>query len=215
VAISNVDRLRLPRADGVGSASSSRATTRRRSCVYGGRHRRRWYPITPSSSLAEAFARHCGRYRVDPETRKHRYASSRPRTSWPRSHGDRRRVNGARAFPRPPPRHLADAGIHRPRLFAEIPAVTSTPARRPVDRHADAQPAIGRPRLRLSSHGDTKHVLLFPEYPTSASRWAPSRSTSPTGFRRRSSSSSTRHRHERAAVRAAPWDDNSASIAAR
>src|SRR5204863_1333972 len=33
-----------------------------------------WYPITPSSSLAEAFIKHCQKYRVDPATGKNRYA---------------------------------------------------------------------------------------------------------------------------------------------
>src|SRR4051812_48658986 len=42
--------------------------------VYGGATVCAWYPITPSSSLAEAFQRHCSRYRVDPVTKKNRYA---------------------------------------------------------------------------------------------------------------------------------------------
>ena len=43
-------------------------------CVFGGATVAAWYPITPSSSLAEAFATHCNRYRRDPETKKKRYA---------------------------------------------------------------------------------------------------------------------------------------------
>src|SRR5436853_7327125 len=42
--------------------------------VYGGATVCAWYPITPSSSLAEAFTRHCARHRVDPQTGTHRYA---------------------------------------------------------------------------------------------------------------------------------------------
>src|SRR6185312_8898563 len=42
--------------------------------VYGGATVCAWYPITPSSSLAEAFEKYCARLRVDPETGKHRYA---------------------------------------------------------------------------------------------------------------------------------------------
>src|SRR3989304_6768987 len=42
--------------------------------VYGGATVCAWYPITPSSSLAEAFIRHCHKYRVDPATGKHRFA---------------------------------------------------------------------------------------------------------------------------------------------
>src|SRR6187401_3197632 len=43
-------------------------------CVYGGATVAAWYPITPSSSLAEAFAKHCRKYRTDPATNKARYA---------------------------------------------------------------------------------------------------------------------------------------------
>ena len=42
--------------------------------MYGGATVAAWYPITPSSSLAEAFARHCRKYRDDPDTGKSRYA---------------------------------------------------------------------------------------------------------------------------------------------
>ena len=37
-------------------------------CVYGGATVCAWYPITPSSSLAEAFQRYCSKLRVDPAT---------------------------------------------------------------------------------------------------------------------------------------------------
>ena len=42
--------------------------------VYGGATVCAWYPITPSTSLAEAFERNCERYRVDPATGKKNYA---------------------------------------------------------------------------------------------------------------------------------------------
>jgi len=35
-------------------------------CVYGGATVCAWYPITPSSSLAESFQKYCMKYRVDP-----------------------------------------------------------------------------------------------------------------------------------------------------
>src|ERR1044072_9068807 len=41
---------------------------------YGGAPGGAWYPITPSSSVAEAFQRHCPRYRSDPKTKTNRYA---------------------------------------------------------------------------------------------------------------------------------------------
>ncbi len=43
-------------------------------CVYGGATVCAWYPITPSSSLADAFTSHCKRLRHDPETKKAKYA---------------------------------------------------------------------------------------------------------------------------------------------
>ncbi|MGN6113916.1 MAG: 2-oxoacid:acceptor oxidoreductase family protein, partial [Nitrobacter sp.] len=42
--------------------------------VYGGASVCAWYPITPSSSLAEAFTRHCQRMRVDTATKKNKFA---------------------------------------------------------------------------------------------------------------------------------------------
>src|SRR5689334_20932284 len=43
-------------------------------CVYGGATVCAWYPITPSSSLAEAFQRYCSRLRTDKETNKNKFA---------------------------------------------------------------------------------------------------------------------------------------------
>jgi 2-oxoglutarate ferredoxin oxidoreductase subunit alpha len=43
-------------------------------CVYGGASVCAWYPITPSSSLAESFQAYCQKLRVDPETGEHRFA---------------------------------------------------------------------------------------------------------------------------------------------
>jgi 2-oxoglutarate ferredoxin oxidoreductase subunit alpha len=42
--------------------------------VYGGATVCAWYPITPSSSLADAFGSHCKKLRHDPETGKAKYA---------------------------------------------------------------------------------------------------------------------------------------------
>ncbi len=76
--------------------------------------------------------------------------------------------------------------------FAEIPAVIFDVQR--------AGPSTGMPTrtqqcdilsCAYASHGDTKHVLLFPEDPAEASSSAPRPSISPTGCRRRSSSCST------------------------
>jgi 2-oxoglutarate ferredoxin oxidoreductase subunit alpha len=126
-----------------------------------------WYPITPSSSLAEAFQKYCQKYRVDAEGRA-RYAVIQAEdeiasigmvvgAGW----------NGARAFTT-----TAGPGISLMNefiglaYFAEIP-VTIIDVQR-------GGPSTGMPtRTQQSdilacahaSHGDTKHVLLFPEDP--------------------------------------------------
>ncbi|HSW23765.1 MAG TPA: 2-oxoacid:acceptor oxidoreductase family protein, partial [Burkholderiaceae bacterium] len=43
-------------------------------CVYGGATVCAWYPITPSSSVAEAFEKYCRKFRVDKSTGRNRYA---------------------------------------------------------------------------------------------------------------------------------------------
>src|SRR5437868_2218334 len=43
-------------------------------CVYGGATVCAWYPITPSSSLAEAFTFYCSKLRVDKATGKNKFA---------------------------------------------------------------------------------------------------------------------------------------------
>ena len=144
-------------------------------CVYGGATVAAWYPITPSSSLAEAFANHCRRYRIDPETKKKRYAIIQAEdelssigmvigAAW----------NGARAFTA-----TSGPGISLMQefiglaYFAEIPAVIFDVQR--------GSPSTGMPTRTQqadilscahASHGDTKHVLLFPEDPHEAFAFA-------------------------------------------
>jgi 2-oxoglutarate ferredoxin oxidoreductase subunit alpha len=161
--------LRVKRADAVGKRIFLEGNNAAAlGCVYGGATVAAWYPITPSSSLAEAFARHCGRYRVDPETKKHRYAVVQAEdelasigmvigAAW----------NGARAFTA-----TSGPGISLMQefiglaYFAEIPAVIFDVQR--------GGPSTGMPTrtqqsdvlaCAYASHGDTKHVLLFPEDP--------------------------------------------------
>jgi len=136
--------------------------------VYGGATVCAWYPITPSSSLAEAFASQCRKFRTDKATEKKRYAVVQAEdelasigmvigASW----------NGARAFT-----STSGPGISLMQefiglaYFAEIPAVifdvqrggpsTGMPTR---TQQADILSAA------YASHGDTKHVLLLPEDP--------------------------------------------------
>src|ERR1700740_936784 len=69
--------LRLERADKVGNrifVTGNDAAAL--GCVYGGASVAAWYPITPSSSLAEAFSGHCHRLRRDPETKNKSFAIS-------------------------------------------------------------------------------------------------------------------------------------------
>src|SRR4030088_2206022 len=61
--------LRLRRADAVGDRIFVEGNAAAAlGALYGGATVCAWYPITPSSSLAEAFQRHCARYRTDPST---------------------------------------------------------------------------------------------------------------------------------------------------
>jgi 2-oxoglutarate/2-oxoacid ferredoxin oxidoreductase subunit alpha len=137
--------------------------------VYGGATVCAWYPITPSSSLADAFTRHCGRLRVEPATNQRRYAIIQAEdelasvgiaigAGW----------NGCRAFTATsgPGISLMTEFIGLA-YFAEIPVVI-------VDVQRGG-PATGMPTrtqqsdllaCAYASHGDTKHPLLFPEDPT-------------------------------------------------
>ncbi len=136
--------------------------------VYGGATVCAWYPITPSSSLAEAFQRYCARLRVDKESGKNRHAIVQAEdelasiglvvgAGW----------NGARAFTATsgPGISLMTEFIGLA-YFAEIP-VTIVDVQR-------GGPSTGMPTrtqqsdvlaCAYASHGDTKHVLLFPEDP--------------------------------------------------
>jgi len=136
--------------------------------VYGGATVAAWYPITPSSSMAEAFSKHCRKYRTDPDSGRARYAVVQAEdelasigmvigAAW----------NGARAFTctSGPGISLMSEFIGLA-YFAEIPAVIFDVQR--------AGPSTGMPTrtqqsdvlaCAYASHGDTKHVLLFPEDP--------------------------------------------------
>ncbi len=164
--------LTLRRADAVGDRifieGNSAAAL---GAVYGGATVCAWYPITPSSSLADAFGSHCRRLRVDPATKQNRFAIVQAEdelasigivigAAW----------NGARAFTT-----TSGPGISLMQeflglaYFAEVPAVIFDVQR--------AGPSTGMPTrtqqgdlisCAYASHGDTKHVLLFPEDPAEA-----------------------------------------------
>jgi len=162
--------LRVQRAQAVGSKifveGNSAAAL---GAIYGGATVCAWYPITPSSSLAESFIRHAQKHRIDPATSKRRYAVIQAEdelasigmvigAGW----------NGARAFT-----CTSGPGISLMQeflglaYFGEIPVVVIDVQR--------GGPSTGMPTrtqqsdilaCAFASHGDTKHVLLFPEDPT-------------------------------------------------
>lgn len=136
--------------------------------IYGGATVCAWYPITPSTSVAEAFEQHANKLRVDPECGRRRFAIIQAEdelsaigivigAGW----------NGARSF-------TATSGPGVSLMteflglayFAEIPAVLIDVQR--------SGPSTGMPTRTqqgdlissaYASHGDTKHVMLFPATP--------------------------------------------------
>jgi 2-oxoglutarate/2-oxoacid ferredoxin oxidoreductase subunit alpha len=143
--------------------------------VYGGATVCAWYPITPSTSLAEAFESNCARYRIDPATGKKNYAIVQAEdeiaaigvavgAGW----------NGARAFTA-----TSGPGVSLMQeffglaYFAEVPVVLFDVQR--------GGPSTGMPTrtqqsdllaAAFASHGDTKHVLLIPDGPGEAFEFA-------------------------------------------
>ena len=137
-------------------------------CVYAGATVGAWYPITPSTSLMDAFRGFCAEYRIDPESGKRTYAIIQAEdelaaigmvmgASW----------MGARAFtPTSGPGISLMSEFIGFGYYAEIPAVIFNVQR--------TGPSTGMPTrtqqsdilsCAYASHGDTKHVLLFPADP--------------------------------------------------
>ncbi|MCZ6617870.1 MAG: 2-oxoacid:acceptor oxidoreductase subunit alpha [Gammaproteobacteria bacterium] len=136
--------------------------------LYGGATVCAWYPITPSTSVAEAFEKYALQLRVDPDSGERKFAFIQAEdelsaigivigAAW----------NGARAFTA-----TSGPGISLMTeflglaYFAEIPAVIFDVQR--------SGPSTGMPTrtqqgdllaAAYASHGDTKHVLLFPSTP--------------------------------------------------
>ena len=136
--------------------------------IYGGATVLTWYPITPSTSVAKAFQTYAKKLRIDSETGKNKFAIVQAEdelsaigmvlgASW----------NGARSFTA-----TSGAGISLMNEFiglayyAEIPATLINVQR--------GGPSTGMPTrtqqadllaCAYASHGDTKHVLLFPSNP--------------------------------------------------
>jgi 2-oxoglutarate ferredoxin oxidoreductase subunit alpha len=136
--------------------------------IYAGATVAAWYPITPSTSVINAFEKYCKKLRVDSETGKNKFAIVQAEdelaaigmvigANW----------NGARAFT-----STSGAGVSLMTeflglaYFAEIPLVLINVQR--------GGPSTGMPTrtqqsdilsCAYASHGDTKQVLLFPSTP--------------------------------------------------
>jgi len=137
--------------------------------IYGGASVVSWYPITPSTSLVSAFEDYARQMRIDPVTGKNNFSIVQAEdelaaigmaigANW----------NGARAFTA-----TSGPGVSLMSEFlglayyAEIPVVL-------VDVQRSG-PSTGMPTrtqqsdlilAAYASHGDTKHILLFPSNPT-------------------------------------------------
>ncbi|MBR9910725.1 MAG: 2-oxoacid:acceptor oxidoreductase subunit alpha [Gammaproteobacteria bacterium] len=162
-------KVRVERRDLVGDSilvSGNSATGL--GAVYGGATVAGWYPITPSTSVIEAFEKYARRLRIDPGTGKNNFAIAQAEDElaaigmvigacW----------NGARSF-------TATSGPGVSLMseflglayFAEVPVVLVDVQR--------AGPSTGMPTrtqqsditsAAYASHGDTKQILLFPSTP--------------------------------------------------
>ena len=137
-------------------------------CLYAGATVGAWYPITPSTSLMDAFRSFCARFRTDPETGRRDYMIVQAEDElaaigivigamW----------NGARAFtPTSGPGISLMEEFIGLAYYAEIPAVIFDVQR--------VGPSTGMPTrtqqcdllaCAYASHGDTRHVMLFPDSP--------------------------------------------------
>ena len=161
--------LRVERRDKVGDQIMIDGNT---ACglgaIYAGATVAAWYPITPSTSVVQAFEKYAQRLRTNPDTGKRKYAVIQAEDElaaigvvigamW----------NGARAFTATsgPGVSLMNEFIGLA-YFAEIPVVLIDVQR--------GGPSTGMPTrtqqsdlllAAYASHGDTKHPLLFPSNP--------------------------------------------------
>ena len=137
-------------------------------CVFAGATVAAWYPITPSTSLMDAYKAFCDRMRVDPETGRKNFAFIQAEDElaaigmtigacW----------NGARGFTA-----TSGPGVSLMQEFiglayyAEVPAVIFDIQR--------VGPSTGMPTrtqqcdimsAAYASHGDTRHICLYPSNP--------------------------------------------------
>lgn len=130
-----------------------------------------WYPITPATSVMEAFKSFCKKYRRDPETKKNRYAILQAEdelaacgmvigASWA----------GARAFtPTSGPGISLMNEFIGLAYYAEIPAVIVDVQRTGPSTGMPTRTQQGDLMLcAYASHGDTRHICLYPSDPKEA-----------------------------------------------
>lgn len=140
-------------------------------CVYAGATVGAWYPITPATSVMEGFKGFCQRFRVDPETKKNRYAILQAEdelsaigmvigASWA----------GARAFtPTAGPGVSLMSEFLGLAYYAEVPAVVVDVQRTGPSTGMPTRTQQGDLRIcAYASHGDTKHICLYPADPREA-----------------------------------------------
>ncbi len=137
-------------------------------CVYAGATVGAWYPITPSTSVMDAYKSFAKQFRIDPDTGGKKFCIIQAEdelaaigmvlgATW----------NGARAFtPTSGPGISLMSEFIGYAYYAELPAVIIDVQR--------AGPSTGMPTrtqqcdiltCAYASHGDTQHVLLFPANP--------------------------------------------------
>ena len=135
-------------------------------CVYAGATVGAWYPITPSTSLMDAFKGFCERYRVDPQTGERNFAILQAEDELAAIGNGARRLERRAPSRRPAaPAFLMNEFVGLA-YYAEIPCVIFDVQR--------VGPSTGMPTrtqqsdiliCAYASHGDTRHVLLFPANP--------------------------------------------------
>jgi 2-oxoglutarate ferredoxin oxidoreductase subunit alpha len=138
-------------------------------CLYAGATVAAWYPITPSTGLMDAFTQLCRRHRRDPKTGQNNYVIIQAEdelaaigiaigASW----------NGARAVT-----STSGPGISLMSELIGLAYYTETPV--VIVDVQRAGPSTGMPTrtqqsdiltCAYASHGDTKHILLFPANPS-------------------------------------------------
>ena len=144
-------------------------------CLYAGATVGAWYPITPATSLMEAFKGFCQKYRREPDTNRNRFAILQAEdelaavgmvigASWA----------GARAFtPTAGPGISLMTEFIGLAYYAEVPAVIFDVQRTGPSTGMPTRTQQGDLMLcAYASHGDTRHICLYPSDPREAFEFA-------------------------------------------